>query len=154
MRFNKLNDWVKALVINFIGSILTIIFWNIHSFPEGLWVMIVFTVIVIAYYSFAGVLLKNSKTYIVAIIFIGLFIISGFISGDFSLVLSGGGIVFMQIFSYIDENPQHYVISAGLTGMFVPFIITYISMKIARYREEKLRPYLEEIMAKNDAENC
>ena len=154
MRLDKLNDWVKVLGVHLIGSLLTIIFWYIHSFPEGLWVLIAFSAIVITYYSVAGVLLKNSKTYIVAIIFIGLFIISGFIAGDFSLFFSGGGIVFMQIFSYIDENPEHYIISSGLVGMLVPFIITYISMKISRSREEKLRSYLDEIMAENNAENC
>lgn len=166
MRLDKLNDWVKVLIMYLITSVLAVVFMEIYlrvPLPIDLYVLIGFNCIIVAYYIIAGMFLKNVKTYKVLLVFIGMFVIllgcgiSGLDSDALIVFLSGGTHIVLCLFTYFIEdilqNIQN-VVFFGVTALSTPFIITYISMKIARHREEKLRPYLEEIMAKNDAENC
>ena len=166
MRLDKLNDWVKVLIMYLITSVLAVVFMEIYlrvPLPIDLYVLIGFNCIIVAYYIIAGMFLKNVKTYKVLLVFIGMFVIllgcgiNGLDSKALIVFLSGGTHIVLCLFTYFIEdilqNIQN-VVFFGVTALSTPFIITYISMKIARHREEKLRPYLEEIMAKNDAENC
>ena len=166
MRLDKLNDWVKVLIMYLITSVLAVVFMEIYlrvPLPIDLYVLIGFNCIIVAYYIIAGMFLKNVKTYKVLLVFIGMFVIllgcgiNGLDSDALIVFLSGGTHIVLCLFTYFIEdilqNIQN-VVFFGVTALSTPFIITYISMKIARHREEKLRPYLEEIMAKNDAENC
>lgn len=166
MKLDKLNDWVKVLIMYLITSVLAVVFMEIYlrvPLPIDLYVLIGFNCIIVAYYIIAGMFLKNVKTYKVLLVFIGMFVIllgcgiNGLDSNALIVFLSGGTHIVLCLFTYFIEdilqNIQN-VVFFGVTALSTPFIITYISMKIARHREEKLRPYLEEIMAKNDAENC
>ena len=166
MKLDKLNDWVKVLIMYLITSVLAVVFRYIYlevPLPVKLYVLIGFNCMIVAYYVMAGIFLKNVKTYKVLLVFIGMFVIllgcgiNGLDSDALIVFLSGGTHIVLCLFTYFIEdilqNIQN-VVFFGVTALSTPFIITYISMKIARHREEKLRPYLEEIMAKNDAENC
>ena len=161
MRLDKLNDWVKVLMMYLITSVLAVVFMEIYlrvPLPIDLYVLIGFNCIIVAYYVMAGIFLKNVKTYKVLLVFIGMFVIwvscgiNGLDSKALIVFLSGGTHIVLCLFTYfIEDILQNIqtVVFFGVTSLITPFIITYISMKIARRRDAKLAPYLEEVMKEN-----
>ena len=162
MRLDKLNDWVKVLGMYLITSVLAVVFGYIYlevPLPVKLYVLIGFNCMIVAYYVMAGIFLKNVKTYKVLLVFIGMFVIllscgiNGLDSNALIVFLSGGTHIVLCLFTYFIEDllsDIQSVVFGGVTSLLAPFIITYISMKISRSRDEKLQPYLDEIMAEKE----
>ena len=157
MKIDKLNDWVKALGAQLVAGIFTIIFLEIYYVTEApidMYLLLLADVLMVVYYVFAGIFLRNVMAYKLILLWGALFAIAAFTPYYAGLLMSGGVMMFAGIFYHFTDDVMKHIAYSFPISVFSPFIITYISMKIARHREEKLRPYLEEIMAKNDAENC
>lgn len=156
MKLNKLNDWVKILVVQLVAGMLTVIYLEIYDVtksPLEMYLMFLFSALTVVYYVFSGIFLRNIKMYKIIIVWGLLLIVAIFAPIRISWLLSGGVMMFAtNFYHFIDDEMQHIAYSFPIC-FFGPFVITYISMKISRYREAKLQPYLDEIMKENEEKN-
>ena len=157
MKIDKINDWVKVLVAQLIAGIFTIIFLEIYyvtNAPLDMYLMFLFSALMVVYYVFAGIFLRKVKTYKMIIVWVLMVVAAAFTPRYIGLLISGGVMMFAANFYHFTDDALKHIAYSFPICVLSPIIITYISMKISRSRDEKLQPYLDEIMAENNAENC
>ena len=153
MKLNKLNDWVKVLGTQLIAGAITIVLGAIYyvvEAPLDMYVLFLFSVLMIIYYVFAGNFLRNVKTYKMITGWIFMFVAAFFVPRYIGYLLTGGMSSFYANFCYFVDDPYKHIEYSFPLCFLAPFIITYISMKISRHRESKLAPYIESVMKEND----
>ena len=153
MRLDKLNDWVKVLVAQLIAGVFTIIFLEIYyvtNAPLDMYLMFLFSALMVVYYVFAGIFLRKVKTYKMIVVWVLMVVAAAFTPRYMQVLLLGGMDMFNTNFTYFIEDLYKHIEYSVPICFLSPFIITYISMKISRSRDKKLQPYLDEIMAEKE----
>ncbi len=169
---NKLNDWLKVLLVHLGGGVLSWLSIALSPVVREEFrcaMFIVFFVLTMAYYNLAGFFLKNVKVYKVFIIlgiyfFATLFMIAlsylypvlldealigKIVVMPLVIMLSGGASIFLLVKEIIFGR---YPVEGYLevAAVLAPFIITYLGMLIGRlsYRISKKEEVSEVVCRK------
>ncbi len=142
---NRLNDWIKVLLVHLGGGMLTLISFGISPLLGGMskvYLRVGFAILTLIYYNFMGIYLRKVKVYKVFIVYIGAFIVAFLmqlgIKGMPSIIttfLAGGTFIFMNVWKPLKEfdkylwEARHFLILASFGVTYLGVLISRLSLK-------------------------
>ncbi len=144
---NKLNDWLKVLLVHLGGGVMAVLCFGLHPVFKGMnniYLWCAFSLLSLVYYNLMGIYLRKVKAYKPLVIYVGSYVILFLIAFIFKIkfgvlvipsivntFLTGGTYVYLNVWRYI-EDADKFLWEARDIIAFASFGATYLGMLISR----------------------
>ena len=149
MFLKRCNDWLKVFVVYLIAGIFDYIWWNVDEMLSDsghIYVLIACEILLMIYYIFAGIALKDVKFYKIILVYAGM-ITAMFFTGywDICIVFGCGSDLVMQFFiSFLEEGWENnvgaianYVLFTIISFFLIPIVTVLFGKWIGKSMDKK-----------------